>query len=31
MIENIDYWKDAPLWDKESIELATRDWFKFLK
>ncbi len=31
MIENIDYWKDAPLWDKESIDIATKDWFKYLK
>ena len=31
MVENIDYWKDAPLWDKESIDIATKDWFKYLK
>jgi UDP-glucose 4-epimerase len=30
MLENIDYWREAPLWDKKSIEVATRDWFKYL-
>ena len=31
MIDQIDYWKDAPLWDQKSIKRATNDWFKFLK
>ena len=31
MKDNIHYWKDAPLWDKESIDNATKDWFKYLK
>lgn len=30
MLENIDYWKEAPLWEPQSIEIATRDWFKYL-
>ena len=30
MIDNIDYWKSAPLWDPKSIEEATRTWFKYL-
>ena len=30
MLENIDYWKKAPVWDKESIEVATKEWFEFL-
>lgn len=30
MLDNIDYWKDAPLWDPESIKSATETWFKFL-
>jgi UDP-glucose 4-epimerase len=30
MIENIEYWREAPLWDPKSIEAATRDWFKYL-
>ena len=27
----INDWKDAPIWDTESIEAATRSWFKYLK
>lgn len=30
MLDNIDYWKDAPLWNKESIGEATKLWFKYL-
>ena len=30
MLDNINYWKDAPVWNKESIEKATKDWFKYL-
>ncbi len=30
MLENIDYWREAPLWDPASIEKATEDWFKYL-
>lgn len=30
MLEQIDYWRDAPVWDADSIHEATRDWFKFL-
>lgn len=30
MLENIDYWKSAPVWTPEKIEEATKDWFKFL-
>lgn len=30
MLENIDYWKDAPLWTPEKIEKATEGWFKYL-
>jgi UDP-glucose 4-epimerase len=28
MLENIDYWRDAPLWDKNSIHKATKTWFQ---
>ena len=28
VLDNIDYWKDAPLWDKDSIAEATASWFK---
>ena len=31
MLDNIDYWKDAPLWDPDSIEKETKTWFKYLK
>lgn len=30
MLENIDYWRDAPVWDKETIKKATEQWFKYL-
>ena len=30
LLKNINYWKDAPVWDKESINIATKEWFKFL-
>ena len=30
MLENIDYWKDAPVWNPEAIEKATKSWFKYL-
>lgn len=30
ILENISYWKEAPVWTPESIEDATRDWFKYL-
>lgn len=31
VVENIDYWRDAPLWTPERIADATKDWFKYLK
>jgi len=31
MTDNLDYWKDAPVWDQKSIESATKSWFKYLK
>jgi len=30
MLKNINDWKDAPLWDKKNINIATKDWFKYL-
>jgi len=30
ILENIAYWKDAPVWTPEKIEVATQDWFKYL-
>lgn len=31
VLRNIDYWKEAPLWDKDSIAVATRTWFEFMR
>jgi UDP-glucose 4-epimerase len=31
MLDNIDYWRNAPVWDAASIEKATKNWFDFLK
>jgi len=31
LLKNINYWKDAPLWNKKSIKKATKNWFKYLK
>ena len=31
MINNIDQWKNAPLWNTNSIKKATNLWFKHLK
>lgn len=30
MLENIDYWRDAPVWTTATIADATKDWFKYL-
>lgn len=30
MLKVIDQWKDAPLWNEQSIQVATKDWFKYL-
>ena len=31
MLSNIEDWKDAPLWNVEKIEEATKIWFKYMK
>ena len=31
VLKNIDDWKTAKLWTKNSIAKATVDWFKYLK
>jgi UDP-glucose 4-epimerase len=31
VLQNIDYWKNAPLWEPKSIEKATETWFKFME
>jgi hypothetical protein len=30
MLDNIQLWKDAPVWDEQSIAAATADWFAHL-
>jgi UDP-glucose 4-epimerase len=30
MLENIEQWREAPVWDKSSIEDATKEWFECL-
>jgi len=30
ILENIDYWRSAPVWTPEKIDSATKDWFKYL-
>ena len=31
LLKNIDYWRKAPVWNPESINEATKIWFKYLK
>jgi len=30
ILERIDDWRDAPVWDRNTIAEATKDWFKYL-
>jgi len=30
LLENIEYWREAPVWTEDSIAQATQDWFKYL-
>ena len=30
LLKDLDHWKTAPVWDPESIEQATQDWFRYL-
>lgn len=30
MMDNIDYWRDAPVWTESRIAEATSDWFRYL-
>jgi len=30
MLDAIDYWKDAPVWNSHTIADATKSWFKYL-
>jgi len=31
MLKNIDHWRDAPVWEPESIKEATKNWFDRLE
>jgi UDP-glucose 4-epimerase len=31
MMNNLEYWRDAPVWTPEGIADATQDWFKYIK
>lgn len=31
LLQNINYWRNAPVWTPQKIEHATTDWFKYLK
>ncbi len=30
VIDNINYWQNAPVWTPAKIKIATREWFKYL-
>jgi len=30
IVANIDYWRNAPLWDPQTIANATKTWFEFM-
>ena len=30
LLDNIDYWSEAPVWDADSISEATKKWFEYL-
>lgn len=30
LLDNIDYWRKAPVWTPKTISKATKDWFKYL-
>jgi UDP-glucose 4-epimerase len=31
LLDDIYFWRDAPVWDPPSIEKATKEWFKYLR
>ena len=31
LLNRISYWEKAPVWTPKKIEIATKDWFKYLK
>ena len=30
LLENIDYWRQAPIWTPEAIAEATKEWHEYL-
>lgn len=30
ILEQIDYWREAPVWTPDTIQTATKDWFQYL-
>jgi UDP-glucose 4-epimerase len=30
ILDNIDYWREAPVWTPDTIAVATSDWFRYL-
>jgi UDP-glucose 4-epimerase len=30
LLDHIEYWRQAPVWTPTSIEVATREWFRYL-
>ncbi len=30
LLDNLDYWREAPVWDENSIAKATEKWFEYL-
>lgn len=30
MLQQIEFWREAPVWDSGSIQEATKDWFRYL-
>lgn len=31
IVQHIDYWREAPVWEPNSIEKATKNWFQYLE
>lgn len=31
ILANIDYWREAPLWDEQKIAAATQTWFRYMQ
>jgi UDP-glucose 4-epimerase len=29
LLEHIDYWREAPVWEPDTIADATQGWFKY--